>query len=107
MQRRSISAICSELTGGRLKWSRRYALRLALIRERCSFKSRNAPRLGLKLRVTASLTLIVGGVTCGSAEAIARLREQDDEFCRRLRIAIEMGSELPHHCPILNYTRPD
>jgi hypothetical protein len=31
-----------------------------------------------------------------SVEAIASLREQDDEFCRRLRIAIEMGSEF---CP--------
>jgi hypothetical protein len=52
----------------------------------------------------------------GSVEAIASLREQDDEFCRRLRIAIEMGSEFcpttvsTKPCtsrPILNYTRPD
>jgi hypothetical protein len=52
----------------------------------------------------------------GSVEAIARLREQDDEFCRRLRIAIEAGSEFcptnvsTKPCtsrPILNYTRPN
>ena len=52
----------------------------------------------------------------GSAEAIARLREQDDAFCRRLRIAIERGSEFcpttlnTKPCtsrPILNYTRTD
>ena len=78
----------------------------------------------LKLRLTGSLTLIVGGGTMlntvtfeeGSAEAIARLRKQDDEFCRRLRIAIERGSEFcpttvnTTPCtsrPILNYTRPD
>jgi hypothetical protein len=45
-----------------------------------------------------------------------RLRELDDEFCRRLPAAIENGSEfcLPHHCEHgamheaagLNYTRP-
>jgi hypothetical protein len=29
-------------------------------------------------------------------EATARLRKQDDEFCRRRRIAIERGSEF---CP--------
>ena len=51
----------------------------------------------------------------GSVEAIARLREQDDEFCRRLRTAIEMGNEFcptgvsTKPCtsrPILNYARP-
>jgi hypothetical protein len=52
----------------------------------------------------------------GSVEAIASVQEQDDEFCRRLRIAIEMGSEFcpttvsTKPCtsrPILNYTRPE
>jgi len=52
----------------------------------------------------------------GSVEAIARVREQDDEFCRRLRIAVEMGREFcptsvsTKPCtnrPLLNYTRPD
>jgi hypothetical protein len=52
----------------------------------------------------------------GSVEAVASLREQDDEFSRRLRIAIEMGSEFcptnvsTKPCtrrPILNYARPD
>jgi hypothetical protein len=52
----------------------------------------------------------------GSAEAIASVRKQDDEFCRRLRIAIEMGSEScptavsTKPCtsrPILNYRRPN
>jgi hypothetical protein len=77
-----------------------------------------------RLEATGSLTLIVGGGTMqntitfeeGSAEAIASLREQDDAFCRRLRIAIERGSEFcpttvnTKPCtsrPILNYTRPD
>jgi hypothetical protein len=32
----------------------------------------------------------------GTLEAMARLRDQDDEFCRRLRIAVEMGMEF---CP--------
>jgi hypothetical protein len=49
-------------------------------------------------------------------EAAARLREQDDEFCRRLRIAVETGREFcpttvsTEPCtkrPILNYVRPD
>jgi hypothetical protein len=39
----------------------------------------------------------------GSVEAIASLREQDDEFCRRLQIAIEMGSEF---CPTTVSTKP-
>jgi hypothetical protein len=52
----------------------------------------------------------------GTLEATARLREQDDEFCRRLRIAVEMGTEFcpttvsTEPCtnrPILNYMRPD
>jgi hypothetical protein len=49
-------------------------------------------------------------------EAAYRLREQDNEFCRRLRAAIEKGSEFcpttvsTEPCtkrPVLNYTRPD
>jgi hypothetical protein len=49
-------------------------------------------------------------------EAMARLREQDDEFCRRLRAAVEGGyefcpttvSKVPCTSrPILNYVRPD
>jgi hypothetical protein len=52
----------------------------------------------------------------GSVEAIARLQKQDEEFCRRLRIAIETGREccpttvFTEPCtsrPILNYMRPD
>jgi hypothetical protein len=52
----------------------------------------------------------------GGVEAMARLQEQDDEFCRRLRIAVERGSEFcpttvsTEPCtsrPILNYMRPD
>jgi hypothetical protein len=52
----------------------------------------------------------------GSAEDAASLRKQDDEFCRRLRIAIEMGSEFcpttvsTNPCttrPISKYRRPD
>jgi len=52
----------------------------------------------------------------GGPEAITGLRKQDDEFCRRLRIAIEMGSEScptavgTKPCtrrPILNYRRPN
>jgi len=36
-------------------------------------------------------------------EAILRTREQDDEFCRRLRVAIEKGQEF---CPIGVSTEP-
>jgi hypothetical protein len=52
----------------------------------------------------------------GGVEATARLREQDDEFCQRLRLAIETGREFcpttvsTEPCtshPILNYMRPD
>jgi hypothetical protein len=52
----------------------------------------------------------------GKLEATARLRNQNDEFCQRLRIAIEMGMEFcpttvsTEPCtkrPISNYTRPD
>src|SRR6266567_3202008 len=39
----------------------------------------------------------------GTLEATARLREQDDEFCRRLRIAVEMGKEF---CPTTVSTEP-
>ena len=46
----------------------------------------------------------------------AHLRKQDDEFCRRLRIAVEMGMEScattvsTEPCtkrPLSNYTRPN
>ncbi len=49
-------------------------------------------------------------------EAMARLREQDDDFCRRLRAAVESGyefcptkvSKVPCTSrPVLNYVRPD
>jgi hypothetical protein len=49
-------------------------------------------------------------------ESMVRLREQDDEFCRTLRAAVESGSEFcpttvsTQPCtrrPILNYVRPD
>src|SRR5262245_14739822 len=52
----------------------------------------------------------------GTLEAVARLRNQDDEFCRRLRMAVEMGMEScptavsTEPCtkrPISNYTRPN
>jgi hypothetical protein len=52
----------------------------------------------------------------GSVEAVERLRKQDEEFCRRLRIAVEMGDELcptsviTAPCtsrPVLNYMRTD
>ena len=52
----------------------------------------------------------------GGVEAAYRLRELDEEFCRRLRAAIEKGSEFcpttvsTEPCtkrPVLNYTRPD
>ena len=39
----------------------------------------------------------------GSVEAMASLREQDDEFCRRLRAAVEWGSEF---CPTTVITEP-
>jgi hypothetical protein len=52
----------------------------------------------------------------GSVEAMARLREQNDEFCRRLRAAIERGIEscptvvstVPStQRPVFGYQRPD
>jgi len=48
-------------------------------------------------------------------EALARLQKQDEEFCRRLRAAIETGREccptivLTEPCtkrPVSNYVRP-
>jgi hypothetical protein len=39
----------------------------------------------------------------GGVEAAYRLRELDDEFCRRLRAAIEKGSEF---CPTTVSTEP-
>ena len=51
-----------------------------------------------------------------SGDANSHLRAQDDEFCRRLRAAIEMGTEFcpttlctepGTQRPVLNYTRPD
>ena len=77
------------------------------------------------LRVTASPTRIVGGgimskrnlvIEEGSVEALARLQKQDEEFCRRLRAAIETGREccpttvFTEPCtnrPVSNYMRPD
>jgi hypothetical protein len=52
----------------------------------------------------------------GSVEAVERLRKQDEEFCRRLRMAVEMGDEfcpttvITAPCtsrPVLNYMRTD
>jgi 3-mercaptopyruvate sulfurtransferase SseA len=52
----------------------------------------------------------------GSVEAVEHLRKQDEEFCRRLRVAVEMGNEfcpttvITAPCtsrPILNYMRTD
>ena len=87
---------------------------------------RALPRvLDSKLRVTTSPTRIVGGGTMskrnliieeGSVEAMARLQKQDEEFCRRLRAAIETGRErcpttvFTEACtnrPVSNYMRPD
>src|SRR4029077_8096124 len=78
--------------------------------QRFKRRKRSFASAGSKLRVTGSLTLIVGGTMQntiitfeeGSAEAIA-LREQDDAFCRRLRIAIERGSEF---CPTAVNAKP-
>jgi hypothetical protein len=51
-----------------------------------------------------------------NGDPIGHLRAQDDEFCRRLRAAIETGTEFcptnvsTQPCtrrPVLNYTRPD
>jgi hypothetical protein len=39
----------------------------------------------------------------GSVEAVERLRKQDEEFCRRLRVAVEMGNEF---CPTTVITAP-
>src|SRR5258707_7108812 len=74
---------------------------------------RALPRvLDSNLRVTASPTRIVGGGTMskrnliieeGSVEAMARLQKQDEEFCRRLRAAIETGRE---GCPTTGFTQP-
>ena len=68
--------------------------------------------LNSNLRVTASPTRIVGGGTMskrnliieeGSVEAMARLQKQNEEFCRRLRAAIETGREC---CPTTVFTEP-
>jgi hypothetical protein len=80
---------------------------------------------GTKLHVIASPTHLVGGGTMSKrkqvffeqdgVEAMARLQKQDEEFCRRLRIAIETGQEFcpasvfTEPCtsrPVLNYVRP-
>jgi hypothetical protein len=70
-------------------------------------------------------TRIVGGgimskrnlvIEEGGVEALARLQKQDEEFCRRLRAAIETGREccpttvFTEPCtnrPVSNYMRPD
>ena len=39
----------------------------------------------------------------GSVEALARLQKQDEEFCRRMRAAIETGREC---CPTTVFTEP-
>src|SRR5262249_27656817 len=74
---------------------------------------RSLPRVpDSNLRVTASPTRIVGGgimpkrnlgIEEGSVEAMARLQKQDEEFCRRLRAAIETGREC---CPTTVFTEP-
>jgi hypothetical protein len=75
---------------------------------------RSLPRvLDSKLRATASPTRVSlgGGIMSkrnlvieeGSVEAMARLQKQDDEFCRRLRAAIETGRE---RCPATVFTKP-
>jgi len=90
-------------------------------------QERSLPRvLDSNLRVTASPTRVPlgGGIMSkrnlvieeGSVEALARLQKQDDEFCRRLRAAIETGREccpttvFTEPCtnrPVSNYMRPD
>src|SRR5262249_26090134 len=78
-------------------------------------QERSLPRvLDSSLRVTASPTrvCIVGGgimskrnlvIEEGSVEALARLQKQDEEFCRRLRTAIETGREC---CPTTVFAEP-
>ena len=91
-------------------------------------QERSLPRvLDSSLRVTASPTRVLslgGGIMSkrnlvieeGSVEALARLQKQDEEFCRRLRAAIETGHEccpttvFTEPCtnrPVSNYMRPD
>src|SRR5262249_39656535 len=87
---------------------------------------RSLPRV-LELEPTSYsvTTRIVGGgimskrnlvIEEGSVEALARLQKQDEEFCRRLRAAIETGREccpttvFTEPCtnrPVSNYMRPD
>jgi len=87
---------------------------------------RSSASAGTNLPVKASPTRFFGGHTMtkrngaffeeGTLEAMARLREQDDGFCQKLRIAVEMGMEScpttvsTEPCtkrPISNYTRPN
>jgi hypothetical protein len=91
--------------------------------ERAGNHMRSSASAGTTLRVTASPTRFFGGTMTkrnrtffeeGTLETC--LRNQDDEFCRRLRIAVEMGMEScpttvsREPCtkrPISNYTRPN
>src|SRR4029453_13767951 len=63
---------------------------------------RSSASAGTNLRVTASPTRFFGGTMTkrnraffeeGTLEAVARLRNPDDELCPKLRIAVEMGME--------------
>ena len=80
--------------------------------------------VGLEATSYSAPARIVGGgimskrnlvIEEGSVEAMARLQKQDEEFCRRLRAAIETGREccptivLTEPCtkrPVSNYVRP-
>jgi hypothetical protein len=88
------------------------------------YETRSSESAGLELTSYGVTDTIFGGTMTkrngsfekGKLEAMARLRNQNDEFCRRLQIAVEMGIEFcpttvtREPCtkhPISNYTRPD
>src|SRR5262249_1584481 len=88
---------------------------LWVMRETKTSKSRtlSSASAGLEPRGhSVTDTRIVGGgimskrnlvIEEGSVEALARLQKQDEEFCRRLRAAIETGREC---CPTTVFTEP-
>ena len=97
------------------------------VRGRLKLQIKNALFRECWTRTSCSVTdvRIVGGgimskrnlvIEEGSVEALAHLQKQDEEFCRRLRAAIETGREccpttvFTEPCtnrPVSNYMRPD
>jgi hypothetical protein len=97
------------------------------VRGRLKVQIKNALVRECWTRTSCSVTdvRIVGGgimskrnlvIEEGSVEALARLQKQDEEFCQRLRAAIETGREccpttvFTEPCtnrPVSNYMRPD